>query len=568
MYRFILIIATLILLGCQTVTEAPEHPQVQALIAQYDELQVDDSDELWPEYDKYKMQDRLEIYRTIQNAFQKLDYEALSIGDRINMDMLNLVIEDKKEQYEFRAHLMPLNSEGGFLAGIVYSVRDFKIQEEEDYHKYLDKLNALPDYLQLRKSHMREGIERNKVSPKLIVENCISLVDDVLKTDPEETIFVGPIMENNSRLEEVTQLVRNKIKPAYQEMKVFLTSEYLEVAPGEIGISEVNDGKAYYEHRTRYFTTFDISPKEVFETGMSEVKRIRSEMESIIQELEYEGTFDEFLTFLRTDPQFYPETGAALLKDAAWITSEIQGELPKYFTHLPRMPLSVKPVPDALAPNYTGGRYSGGSWDNHKSGQYWVNTYNLKSRPLYVLPSLSLHEGVPGHHTQIMLAGELEDVPEFRTQTYLSAFGEGWALYTEYLGKEMGIYKTPYEDFGRLTYEMWRACRLVVDPGMHYMGWTRNEAMKFMADNTALSMHEINTEINRYIGWPAQAISYKMGELKIRELRGKAESALGDRFDIRSFHDKVLENGSVPLTTLESIIDDFIEETLAEPLKE
>ncbi|MEM1121496.1 MAG: DUF885 domain-containing protein, partial [Bacteroidota bacterium] len=224
----------------------------------------------------------------------------------------------------------------------------------------------------------------------------------------------------------------------------------------------------------------------------------------------------------------------------------------------PRMPLTVTPVPAALAPNYTGGRYSQGSVENQKAGQYWVNTYKLESRPLYVLPALTLHEGVPGHHLQIMLAAEMENIPAFRQQTYLSAFGEGWGLYSEYLGKEAGMYHTPYEDFGRLTYEMWRACRLVVDPGMHYMDWTRKQAIQFMSENTALSLHEVNTEIDRYIGWPGQAVSYKIGELKIRELRKLAEQELGDSFEITDFHDTLLKNGSVPLSTLERIIQQYI----------
>jgi uncharacterized protein (DUF885 family) len=283
-------------------------------------------------------------------------------------------------------------------------------------------------------------------------------------------------------------------------------------------------------------------------------------MEEIIKQLQFEGSFAEFLHFLRTDPQFYPKSGEALLHKAAWITKRIEGQLPYYFGKLPRMPLTVKPVPDALAPTYTTGRYSPGSYKNHKAGEYWVNTYKLESRPYYVLPSLSLHEGVPGHHLQIMLAAENEKIADFRKTFYLSAFGEGWGLYAEYLGKEAGIYETLYEEFGALTYEMWRACRLVVDPGMHYMGWTRDQALRFMMDNTALSEHEVTTEIDRYIGWPGQAVSYKIGELKIRELRKRAESALGKRFDIRLFHDKILENGSVPLFTLDRIVEEFIDE--------
>jgi uncharacterized protein (DUF885 family) len=301
-----------------------------------------------------------------------------------------------------------------------------------------------------------------------------------------------------------------------------------------------------------------MSPEEVFETGHSEVKRIRSEMMKIIKDVDFDGSFAQFVDFLRTDPQFYAESPESLLKEAAWLSKKAEEILPTYFTRLPRLPFTVNPVPAAIAPTYTGGRYSEGSFEQSKPGEYWVNTYKLESRPLYVLPALTLHEAVPGHHLQISLAQELKGLPDFRQSTYLSAYGEGWGLYSEFLGKEAGIYRTPYEDFGRLTYEMWRACRLVVDPGIHYFGWTREKAVKFLSENTALSLHEVNTEIDRYIGWPGQAVSYKIGELKIRELRKMAEKALGEEFDIKSFHDKILENGSVPLNTLQDIIEDYI----------
>ncbi|MEM9931250.1 MAG: DUF885 domain-containing protein, partial [Bacteroidota bacterium] len=360
------------------------------------------------------------------------------------------------------------------------------------------------------------------------------------------------------RTKVMAELVAQKVYPAYERLRSFLQEEYLpKVKPG-IGISEITDGKAYYRQRVRFFTTDEVTPEEVFAIGQKEVARIRAEMEAIIERTGFEGDFAEFLNFLRTDEQFYAKTPEELLSRAAWITKRMEGKLPQYFNNLPRMPLTVSPVPDALAPNYTGGRYSPGSYYGRRAGAFWVNTYNLPSRPFYVLPALALHEGVPGHHTQMMLAAEMEDVPDFRRSLYLSAFGEGWALYCEYLGKEAGIYQTDYEDFGRLTYEMWRACRLVVDPGMHYFGWSREKAVDFLASNTALSLHEVNTEIDRYIGWPGQAVSYKMGELKIRALRKRAEAALGDRFDLAAFHDLVLANGAITMQALEALVDAWI----------
>jgi uncharacterized protein (DUF885 family) len=301
-----------------------------------------------------------------------------------------------------------------------------------------------------------------------------------------------------------------------------------------------------------------MTPEDVFETGVREVARIRAEMDDVLRELRYTGSFEKFLDFLRTDPQFYAATPRDLLKEASYYAKKIDGKLPQYFGKLPANPYGVSPVPEMLAPTYTSGRYSPGNADNHRAGFYWVNTYNLAARPLYALPALTLHEAVPGHHLQITLAQEMDELLPLRRQTYLSAFGEGWALYCEWLGKEMGIYETLYEQFGRLTYEMWRACRLVVDPGLHVKGWTRQQAIDFMASNTALSLHECTTEVDRYIGWPGQAVSYKIGELKIRELRAQAEQALGANFNLRDFHDLVLSKGSVPLFTLEKMVNDWV----------
>ena len=514
---------------------------------------------LWPNISREKNDFEQATLKQMLGRLEKIAPNTLSEGDKINYDLLNLVIKNRLYLLHFETHLFPLNSEGGFLAGVVYSTQNQRVKNEEDFTRYKEKLNALPAYFLERKEQMKKGQAKGKSSPKLVVNNCIKLIDALLNTPQEDIFFLNAVKENPAQTTAINEILSQKIIPAYQDFRTFLKEAYLLKAPPSVGISAIESGKSYYEQRVKFFTTLDISPKEVFEIGQKEVKRIRGEMEVIIKEVGFKGTFAEFLTFLRTDEQFYPKTPTALLEKAAWITTEMQGKLPLYFGKIPRMPLTVKPVPAALAPNYTGGRYSPGSYGQNKAGQYWVNTYKLESRPYYVLPALSLHEGVPGHHLQMMLSAEIENVPDFRKNTYLSAFGEGWGLYAEYLGKEAGMYPSPYEDFGRLTYEMWRACRLVVDPGMHYFGWNRAKAVQFMEENTALSLHEVNTEIDRYIGWPGQAVSYKIGELKIRELREKAEAILGDKFDIKAFHDKVLENGSVPLSTLERIIFQEIE---------
>ena len=303
----------------------------------------------------------------------------------------------------------------------------------------------------------------------------------------------------------------------------------------------------------------DLSIEEIHNLGLSEVERIRAEMEEVIQKSGFKGTRREFIEFLRTDEQFYPKTPKELLMTASYLSKKADGKLPALFGKLPRQPYTVEPVAPHLAPKYTGGRYSGASIYGTRAGEYWVNTYNLPSRPLYVMPSLTLHEAVPGHHLQAALTQELSDVPHFRQNMYISAYGEGWGLYSEYLGIEMGMYETPYEDFGRLTYEMWRACRLVVDTGIHAYGWTRQQVINYLADHTALSIHECTTETDRYISWPAQALSYKIGELKIRELRLKAETELGKKFDIRAFHDALLSEGTVTLPLLEKVVDVYIE---------
>jgi len=544
----------------QPITK-PSSDDLSSIIQDYEEIGQKLRKEfpsVWPNTSEEKLTAEKLALQDLANRLSNIGGNQNDEQGQINTDILKLVIEDRLYLLDFQAHLFPLNSEGGFLAGIVYSLQNQQVTNEEQFKKFTERLTAIPEYFSARMDQMRLGQQKGKSSPKLVVENCIKLIDGVLNTPKTDLFFLNAVKGDQVKTEKVSAILEEEIIPTYKNFRDFLATEYIAKAPEKVGVAGIKGGKKFYEQRVRFFTTFNMSPTEVFEVGQQEVKRIRTEMQQIIDKVGFEGTFAEFINFLRTDDQFYPKTPKALLQQAAWITSEMQGKLPKYFGKLPRMPLTVTPVPAALAPNYTGGRYSPGSYENQKSGQYWVNTYKLESRPYYVLPALSLHEGVPGHHLQMMLSAEMKNIPNFRQRTYLSAFGEGWGLYAEYLGKEAGLYKTPYEDFGRLTYEMWRACRLVVDPGMHYMGWTREQAVQFMSENTALSLHEVNTEIDRYIGWPGQAVSYKIGELKIRELRKLAEKELGDAFDLRAFHDTVLKNGSVPLSTLDRIIHQFI----------
>lgn len=480
--------------------------------------------------------------------------ENLSASDRLNRDILLHVLDDEIFQREFGAHQFPLDAEGGFLTGIVYRVLSRRVTDDYSFVRYETMISQISPWFDLQMTNMRAGLAAGKTDPRLVVENCIAQIDRQLEIPVAESMFLQPVEGDTARTRVLSKVVEQSTYPAYRRLRNFLVKNYLpNLRPG-IAVADITNGKEYYRQRIRYFTTDDISPEEVFQTGQREVARIRAEMEAIIVRTGFEGSFADFLEFLRTDPQFYPKSAEEFLARAAWITKRMEGKLPQYFNHLPRMPLTVKPVAPELAPNYTTGRYSPGNYKSRRAGAFLVNTYNLPARPYYVLPALALHEGVPGHHTQMMLAAEMEGVPAFRQNLYLSAFGEGWALYCEYLGKEAGIYETDYEEFGRLVYEMWRACRLVVDPGMHYFGWNREKAVDFLASNTALSLHEVNTEIDRYIGWPGQAVSYKMGELKIRDLRKKAEAELGNKFSLPVFHDLVLSNGAVTMRGLEELV--------------
>ncbi|MEL6253575.1 MAG: DUF885 domain-containing protein [Bacteroidota bacterium] len=517
----------------------------------------------WPYYTEEFIVEELLNLTFWKQDLAKIDKKSLNQSDQINLELFQLTLEDRIFNLKYQSYLMPLNSEGGFITGILYNIQSTRLKNKEGQESYLRKLGALPAYLKRQQALLEEGLEKKITVPKIIVEKCLNIIEGFSETSADQSVFVKPFdgfeAEENGYLRAI-ELVESKIIPAYKKFYEYVKGTYLKKTRESIAARDLPNGAAYYEQRVRFFTTLNISPEEVFETGQSEVARIRAEMEEIIEELDFEGNFADFLEFLRTDPQFYAKTTKELLLKAAWISKRAEAVLPRYFGNLPRMPFTVEPVPAAIAPNYTGGRYSEGNYRTGKPGAFWVNTYALNTRPLYVLPALALHESVPGHHTQIMLAAEIQEVPAFRRNTYLSAFGEGWALYAEYLGKEAGIYETAYEDFGRLTYEMWRACRLVVDVGMHYKGWTRQQALDFMAENTALSLHEVETEIDRYIGWPAQAVSYKMGEISIRKLRKEAEESLGGKFNIREFHDEVLKNGSIPMLSLQRIIRKYIEE--------
>ena len=497
----------------------------------------------------------------------KINPKNLSETESISLELLKFKLQDTIDYYDFERFLNPLLSDSGFHTSFPFIVRPF--QNYNQVKRYLDQLNAIPDRVNQFLPLLREGLEKGVSQPRVIFNGYESSYNDHIVSDFKESYFYTPfndlpralsLSQKDSILTAAEVAITKHVIPQFKVVKTFFEEEYYPKTRSAIGISETPNGKEYYQNRINYYTTStQYSADAIHQIGLDEVARIKNEMEKIILELEFQGSFSEFLDFLRTDPQFYATSPEQLLMIARDMAKRADEQLPRFFKTLPRKPYGVAAVPAAIAPKYTTGRYVGTSKNSTDPGYYWVNTYDLPSRPLYVLPSLTVHEAVPGHHLQGSLNLELGDsIPQFRKNTYLSAYGEGWGLYCEFLAEEMGMYTTAYEQFGKLTYEMWRACRLVVDTGIHAKGWTRDQVIEYMSKNTALSIHEINTETDRYISWPGQALSYKIGELKIRELRTKAEKELGANFDIREFHEVVLEQGTVTLSILEKRINNYI----------
>ncbi len=501
-------------------------------------------------------------------ALKDIELKNLPETDRISATLLQFVLQEKIDYYQFKGYLNPLLSDSGFQSDLPYIVRP--LTDAEQAREYLRKLNAIPAFVDQHIENLREGLKEGHVQPSVIFKGYEGSYNDHIVSDYKSSYFYSPFKElpdiiggaqKDSILEAAQIAVEDHVIPEFRRIKEFFETEYLPNTRSTLGISETPGGSAYYQNRINFYTTSSkYTAASIHEVGLQEVARIHAKMDSIIVGLEFDGNFSDFLAFLRTDPQFYATSPEELLRFARDIAKRADAQLPRYFRTLPRTPYGVAPVPASIAPKYTGGRYIGTEAGSTDPGYYWVNTYDLPSRTLYTLPALTVHEAVPGHHLQGALNLELGDsIPQFRKDLYISAFGEGWGLYTEFLADEMGIYTTPYESFGQLTYEMWRACRLVVDTGIHAMGWTREHVVHYMAENTALSLHEINTETDRYISWPGQALSYKIGELKIRELRKKAENRLGDQFNIRDFHEIVLEQGTVTLAILEERVDAYID---------
>lgn len=508
-------------------------------------------------------QARHQKFLAFAQQLEQVDAEALTNTAQISLLMQQYRLADYIDRFTFKEYLVPITSEYGFHASFSGIPDRTQINNQDDLVRYIAQLNAIPAQFTQQIDYMREGMSVGMVQPQIVLQGFEDSIKAMIVDEVEDSRFFAPITAINDWIKaaqkaQATEAV-NKVNRAYQAFYDFMVNDYIPAAKTDISVKTWPQGEAFYNNRIKHFTTTDMTAEQIHALGLQEVARIRAEMQNIVDKLKFDGDINEFIEFLRSDPQFYASSADDLLKEAAYIAKKMDAELPKLFKKLPRTPYGVAPVPDSIAPKYTTGRYISPRTDKD-AGYYWVNTYALDKRPLYALPALTLHEAVPGHHLQISLAAEMENLPEVRRSTYISAFGEGWGLYSEYLGVEVGIYDDPYDDFGRLSYEMWRACRLVVDTGMHMFGWSREKALNYMLENTALSAHNVQTEIDRYISWPAQALSYKIGEIKIKQLHSQAEQALGDNFDIRDFHDAVLAHGSVPLFVLEQNMLRFIEE--------
>jgi len=518
-------------------------------------------------------QSEADFAKTILTKLSEVSEIALSETEVISLKLLKFKLKDQIDYFTYERFLNPLLSDAGFHSNLNYIVRP--LSSYKAAKNYLNKLNAIPVFVNQHFVNLREGLEKGVSQPKVIFNGYESTYEDHIIADFSDSYFYKPFKslpenitqdQKDSILSAAKIAIENSVVPQFNRIKTFFEDEYLPKTRTSIGVSETPGGEEYYQNRINFYTTSTLySAEDIHQIGLKEVARIKAEMLKIIKKLKFKGNFSAFLKFLRTDKQFYAKTSKELLMFARDIAKRADEQLPRFFKTLPRKPYGVAPVPDAIAPKYTGGRYVGTSKNSTNPGYYWVNTYDLPSRTLYTIPSLTVHEAVPGHHLQGALNNELGDsIPQFRRNLYLSAYGEGWGLYSEFLAEEMGVYTTPYEHFGKFTYEMWRACRLVVDTGIHAKGWTRDEVVDFMSANTALSIHEINTETDRYISWPGQALSYKIGEIKIRELREKAETELQTKFDIRAFHEVILEQGTVTLEILETRINNYIEKVLHE----
>lgn len=523
-----------------------------------DENNPKGSDFVLPDVGPTAQATRLARWDAVERQLDAIQVDRLSPANRINFAVYKGQIDALLAAQRFHDYEKPFNADTSFWGDLAERARQ-PLMDREAAENYLQMLRELPRYYSQQIDNMRAGLKRGFSAPQVTLAGRDQGIELVVVKTGEASPFYAPFRNLPSTIpaEEQEQLRRqaraliaSAVAPAHARLLTFMRDEYAPHARKTLAAYALPDGKAYYRSKIREFVTLDKSPEEIHRIGLAEIARLRGRMDEVMKEVGFKGDLKAFLHFLRTDPQFYPRTPQELLYRAAWIAKTFDDKAAQFFGRLPRSRFAIKPVPDDIAPFYTGGR--GGP------GIYLVNTYDLPSRPLYSQVALTLHESAPGHAMQMPLAAENKDLPAFRRDTYLSAYGEGWALYSEALGEDMGMYETPYDLFGMLSYQAWRAARLVVDTGIHTMGWTREQAQQYLRENTALSDHEIETEVDRYIAWPGQALSYYMGELAFLDARRKAEKALGPKFNIRAFHDAMLALGGVPLPVIDRRVDQLI----------
>jgi uncharacterized protein (DUF885 family) len=510
-----------------------------------------------PKVDPQAQEQRLHMWQDVLQKLEAIPRAELSAAEQLNYDVYVPQIKALITEQQFHEYEMPVNSDTTFWTNLASTARR-TFRAVQDYRNWISQMKDIPRYFHEQTDEMRAGLKRGFTPPRVTLEGRDASLTAVTDTTPEASLFYTPFKDmpgiseadqKTLRAEAITT-IQGTVQPAYRELLTFIRQEYFPGTRTTLAAYDLPDGKAYYRSRILKFATLDEDPAAIHAFGEAEVARLHALMLSAMQETGFTGDFPAFLAFLRTDPRFYAKTPEELLMRAAWIAKRFDGKASQFFGLLPRGRFAIKPVPDDLAPFYTSGR--GGP------GVYLLNTYNLPGRPLYNLTALTLHESAPGHAFQMPIALEHKEQPEFRQHTYLSSYGEGWALYCEILGQEMGMYDTAYDRFGMLNYQIWRAARLVVDTGIHSQGWSRDRAIAYFREYTALPLHEIDTEIDRYIAWPAQALSYYLGEDAILKSRAKAEKALGEKFNLRAFHDAVLELGSVPIPVLQARVDRFI----------
>jgi uncharacterized protein (DUF885 family) len=572
--------------AAQASTSPPGSPagRLHALFAEHWQRRLREDPQMATQFGDRRYNDRLpsvgladqrrmvEEDRTELSRLLAIPRDSLSAEDLTNYDVFRRLREDDIAEAQFHGYLIPITNREGFHVYFPELPHEVPLATVRDYEDYVARLTAFRGYVGQNVELMRQGIREGMVLPRVSVEGIEGSITPHVVDDPTKSLLYAPFANFPATVPDSArarlaaagrQAVATSVVPGYRDFSEFIRREYLPAARATIGASALPNGRAYYASRVRQFTTLDVTPQQVHQTGLAEVARIRAAMDSVMRATGFTGTFAEFTQMLRTEPRFYVDSPERLMERYSVILKRMDGQLPTLFGRLPRQPYGIKPIPDYIAPRTTTAYYGAGSPDGTRAGTYWVNTYDLKSRPTYEMESLSFHEAVPGHHLQIALGQEMTGMPEFRRVAGFTAFVEGWALYAESLGKDAGFYTDPYSYFGHLSYDAWRACRLVVDTGIHDQGWTRQQAIDYMAANTGLTLLNVTNEVDRYIAWPGQALAYKEGQLKIRELRTFAERELGPRFDIRQFHDVVLGSGAVPLTVLDSNVRRWVQQRKA-----